>query len=128
VGAPRAQAWGDSLLSLHLATGKRANYEVRLDVCAPMAASLPKEKARLGPDAPKPQWLYSWRFTVTRDGPNTRARKGFHVLAALSKHAIVRMIQRGGVETVAQLREAIVDFWPRLMLVEALTHERRALA
>jgi hypothetical protein len=123
-----ARAWGDSLLMLHLATAKRASYEVRLDVCAPMAASLPKDKARIGSDAPKPQWLYSWRFTVTRDGPSTKAHKSFNILAALSKHAIVRLIQRGGVETVAQLREAIVDFWPRLMLVEVLTRERRALA
>jgi hypothetical protein len=65
---------------------------------------------------------------LTRDGPNAPARKSVDVLAALSKHAVVRIIQRGGVETVGQLREAIVDFWPRLMLVEALTHERRALA
>jgi hypothetical protein len=55
-----ARAWGDSLLSLHLAVGKRANYEVRLDVSRPMpAARKPAQSppSPRGPDAPAPQWL-----------------------------------------------------------------------
>jgi hypothetical protein len=50
------------------------------------------------------------------------------VAYVLSRHAAIRLIQRGGVHTVAELRQSIVNAWPRLSALYDFTRNNNYCA
>jgi hypothetical protein len=111
--------FGDRLLASRLESGSRAKFHLQLDVMLPMdglgLAAVPGELA----------WLAGLRMDVSRAGANSHPAQELYFVAALSRHALTRMVQRCGCETAADLHAAFRATWPVLSRVEAMTREQR---
>ncbi|MCC3245437.1 hypothetical protein LG047_08900 [Methylocystis sp. WRRC1] len=70
-------------------------------------------------------WLYGLRFTLQKNGPRAPLRQGFSVPAALSKHALIRLVQRANIHTARELSETLAAAWPDISLAEIMTRSVR---
>ncbi|MGO9770418.1 MAG: hypothetical protein ACLPSW_12850 [Roseiarcus sp.] len=111
--------FGERLLASRLQSGSRAKFNLEIDVMSPMAAICPE------PIAGELAWLAGLRMSVSRGGANSHPAQELHFVAALSRHALTRMVQRCGCETAADLHAAFRAAWPVLSRVEAMTREQR---
>jgi hypothetical protein len=112
--------FGERLLASRLQSGDRAKFNLELDVMLPMAAIRPDTVA-----AGELAWLAGLRMSMISAGANSHPARELHFVAALSRHALVRMVQRCGCETAADLHAAFRAAWPVLSRVEAMTREQR---
>jgi hypothetical protein len=136
-GCPKSQAkwkqrlnkrFGERLLSVKLKTGSRAHYEYKIDLlCVTGAFRSIAEDKRLMDEgiAERPTWLTGLRVTASKDGAGRSADVRIRFICGVSKHALRRLIQRGGCCTVSDLHAAMRAAWPVLSAVEAATAERR---
>ncbi|HEY8124528.1 MAG TPA: hypothetical protein VIF88_03800 [Methylocystis sp.] len=111
--------FGSRLLASRLETGSRARFHLQLDVLLPTnwrgLAATPGELA----------WLAGFRMDVSRAGAESHPAQYLDFVAAISKHALVRMVQRCGCETAADLHAAFRAAWPVLSRAEEMTREQR---
>lgn len=112
--------FGERLLASRLWTGGRAKFRLELDVMLPMEA-IRRDPVAAGELA----WLAGLRMSVRGAGPNSHPSQELHFVAALSRHALVRMVQRCNCETATDLHAAFRAAWPVLSRVEAMTREQR---
>ncbi|HEY8138773.1 MAG TPA: hypothetical protein VIF61_13100 [Methylocystis sp.] len=111
--------FGNRLLASRLESGSRAKFNLQLDVMLPMdglgLTAVPGELA----------WLAGLRMSVISGGPNSHPSQELHFVAALSRHALTRMVQRCHCETAADLHAAFRAAWPGLSRAEEVTREQR---
>jgi hypothetical protein len=104
---------GDLLLASFLQAGNRARYHCFLDTLEVIVEENGTPR------------LYCTRQHLKRDGVNHELQTSDEGIFCMSRHALSRLVQRGGIESVDDLREAMRAAWPALALVEAVTRSRR---
>jgi hypothetical protein len=111
--------FGNRLLASRLETGSRARFHLQLDVLLlTNGLGLPAPPGELA-------WLAGFRMDVSRTGAKSSGADHLDFVAAISKHALVRMVQRCGCETAADLHAAFRAAWPVLSRAEEVTREQR---
>jgi hypothetical protein len=118
---------GPSLLQIKVRPGTRGRFEFQIDIAKPMGASLrvDGERKRSGHETRFQDWLYTWRMTLRRSKPSSDLEKRFEIPFALSKHALIRLVQRANICAADELMEAVSLSWPVLSLAEETTREAR---
>ena len=111
--------FGTRLLASRLETGKRSKFHLQIDVMTPVASF--GLKAVAGERA----WLAGLRMDVRRSGASSDPEQNLDFIAAVSKHALTRMVQRCNCETAADLHAAFRAAWPVLSRAEEMTREER---
>jgi hypothetical protein len=140
-GNPKGQAkWvkrfvnrlGSSIIQTEILPGKRAKFHFFADIlsCGPALKSA--EDFCTAAYAPitedKPVWLYASRLHYGKEGPTDVEVSVYQItLFAMTKHAILRLIQRGGALTVSDLEREFKKNWKRLLIAELYSRERRGL-
>lgn len=123
-----AAAHGASLLGVKIEVGTRARYVAIVDFWKPMAAtrSIEEDARRFDTGARcPPAWLYGLRVTIEKHGISSKTRTDFFVVASLTKHALIRLVQRGACHNAHDLSASLEGMWPALSLAEALTRNVR---
>lgn len=122
-GTPKAQTkfadrlraeMKDVLLHSALQTGKRAKFKFSFD--ALLVA--PHE------DNSNP-WLMVNRAISTKDGPAHRTVHSEFTVAAFTRHALIRAVQRLGTETTDDLLATVRAAWPAIIRAELITRDTR---
>jgi len=67
-------------------------------------------------------------MVIFKEGPRSITRFGTRTAVAFSKHAIMRLIQRGSVHNIDELRKALRYIWKRVADAEMMTSSRRKVA
>lgn len=118
-------ALGSSLIHSDSSPGMRGRGSFTLDV---LGTTPNQDPAHIGVGDPAAmRWVRIYRCEVVWSGNRKPTKAVTHDVASFSTHALVRLIQRGGVESEAELRDALKQMWPRLATAEAITREHRAM-
>jgi hypothetical protein len=116
--ATRARsAFGSALLDLRLKPGKRGAFEIAVDYWCPDRS--PYAIVAKASDA-KADWIYGRRLWAYRTRNCRQMNGGGGVIAALSRHSLVRLVQRGGCHAADDMTASLRASWPRLALFEAI--------
>jgi hypothetical protein len=102
----------DVLLASFLRAGKRARYHAILDHLFAFEADEAKQ-------------LICLRRHLYRKGPASELQVRDEMIFTLTRHALIRLVQRGGIERVTDLRIAVRAAWGPLAIVEAATRQLR---
>jgi hypothetical protein len=130
-GTPQAQlrfiervrkGLGDSLLNISAKTGKRARFSFVWDILQAGAALVDRETNW---DGTAPRWVYMMRSIYRKQGPQSELEEFSFAIAAVSHHALVRIVQRGGVERYADMVKVARVAWHSLCLIELATRYTR---
>jgi hypothetical protein len=115
---------GDNLLFHSIITGKRANFSIAWDVLHAGGALI--ERATDWDDTVEPpRWVYIMRNLLRKAGPQSELQHRHFPIAAISHHALTRIVQRAGVERYADVVKMMHSAWRSLCLVELATRPAR---
>jgi hypothetical protein len=109
-----SQYLGEAGLSVYLRTGKRGRFAFAFDVMS-------VDKI----DGCEREALFCRRIQMTHNGPNVRPDCCEYFVSRISRHALLRLAQRGGVTSRTDLSMAIRQIWNRVGLFEIATRDRR---
>lgn len=102
------RATGDVVLFTHLEAGKRKRFRAILDLWSPTSP----EADGSGPLT----WLVGTRLTTIGHGLGSQVEQLVDEIVALTRHALVRLLQRGGASTPEDLTALLKGAWPLIML------------
>jgi hypothetical protein len=106
----------DVLLHSALVTGTRARFKFAIDALW------------VGPCVDgSAQWLQGNRVIMTKEGVAHRTQYSEFTVAAFTRHAIVRAVQRLNTETTDDLLATVRAAWPSVLLAELVTRDERTL-